>query len=97
MGEHDIFIKHAIEIALDGLKRNGGPFGCVIVKDGKIVGQGHNMVTSTNDPTAHAEVQCIRDACKNLGRRTSFFTLSIAKKYELGNLHAVRDKNDTRG
>ena len=79
MGEHDIFIKHAIEIALDGLKRNGGPFGCVIVKDGKIVGQGHNMVTSTNDPTAHAEVQCIRDACKNLGRRTSFFTLSIAK------------------
>lgn len=45
----------------------GGPFGCVIVKDGKIVGEGFNQVTSTNDPTAHAEVVAIRDACKNLG------------------------------
>jgi tRNA(Arg) A34 adenosine deaminase TadA len=45
----------------------GGPFGCVIVKDDKIIGRGNNKVTSTNDPTAHAEVVAIRDACKNLG------------------------------
>ncbi|MEJ7822963.1 MAG: nucleoside deaminase, partial [Chitinophagaceae bacterium] len=45
----------------------GGPFGCVIVKDDKIIGRGNNKVTSSNDPTAHAEVVAIRDACKNLG------------------------------
>lgn len=48
------------------LQGHGGPFGCVIVKDGKIVGEGFNKVTSTNDPTAHAEVTAIREACKNL-------------------------------
>ena len=58
----------AVKEALKGMRNNeGGPFGCVIVKDGKIVGRGHNIVTSTNDPTAHAEVTAIRDACKNLG------------------------------
>ncbi|XP_063680289.1 guanine deaminase-like [Bolinopsis microptera] len=56
----------AVEEALEGLQKNGGPFGCVIVKNGKVVGKGHNMVTSTNDPTAHAEVLAIRDACKKL-------------------------------
>ena len=57
----------AIELAKNGmLAGNGGPFGCVIVKDGKIVGQGSNMVLKTKDPTAHAEVVAIRDACKNL-------------------------------
>jgi guanine deaminase len=44
----------------------GGPFGCVIVKNGVIIGEGHNMVTSTNDPTAHAEVVAIRNACTHL-------------------------------
>ena len=44
----------------------GGPFGCVIVKDGKIIGEGNNQVTSTNDPTAHAEMVAIRNACKNI-------------------------------
>lgn len=58
---------HAINLAKKGmLVGNGGPFGCVIVKDGKIVGQGSNMVLTTKDPTAHAEVVAIRDACKNL-------------------------------
>ena len=57
----------AIELSRKGMENNeGGPFGCVIVKDGKIIGEGNNCVTSTNDPTAHAEVVAIRDACKNL-------------------------------
>lgn len=61
------FMRQAIELAKNGmLVGNGGPFGCVIVKDGKIVGQGSNMVLTTKDPTAHAEVVAIRDACKNL-------------------------------
>jgi tRNA(Arg) A34 adenosine deaminase TadA len=57
----------AIELSQLGMESGqGGPFGCVIVKDGKIVGEGSNAVTSSNDPTAHAEVVAIRDACKNL-------------------------------
>jgi len=61
------FIQEAVNAALKGINNNeGGPFGCVVVKDGKIVGRGNNKVTSTNDPTAHAEVIAIRDACKNL-------------------------------
>lgn len=61
------FMREAVNAALKGMQNNeGGPFGCVIVKDGKIVGRGNNKVTSNNDPTAHAEVTAIRDACKNL-------------------------------
>jgi len=64
---HKKFIKAAVKAALNGMDNNeGGPFGCVIVKDGKIIGTGNNKVTSTNDPTAHAEVTAIREACKNL-------------------------------
>ena len=60
-------MKTAIGLARKGLNANaGGPFGCEVVKDGKIVGRGSNSVTSTNDPTAHAEVVAIREACKNL-------------------------------
>ncbi|PYS90118.1 MAG: tRNA-specific adenosine deaminase [Acidobacteria bacterium] len=61
------FMRRAIELAQNGVDSNGGPFGCVIARDGKIVGEGVNRVTSTYDPTAHAEVVAIRDACKNLG------------------------------
>ena len=61
------FLLKAIEQAKKGVEQGaGGPFGCVIVKDGVIVGQGFNQVTSTNDPTAHAEVVAIRDACREL-------------------------------
>ena len=61
------FMRAAIHISIDKmLAGKGGPFGAVVVKDGKIIGVGFNQVTSTNDPTAHAEVIAIRDACKKL-------------------------------
>ena len=60
-------MQEAIRLAIDGVNAGrGGPFGAVVVKDGQIVGRGCNCVTSTNDPTAHAEVVAIRDACQNL-------------------------------
>jgi guanine deaminase len=62
------FMARAIELSLENvLSGNGGPFGAVIVKDGKIVSEGVNRVTATNDPTAHAEVTAIREACAKLG------------------------------
>jgi guanine deaminase len=65
--EEQNFLERAIELSASGMQSlQGGPFGCVIVKDGKIVGEGCNQVTATNDPTAHAEVVAIRNACKNL-------------------------------
>ena len=67
MNEQD-FMKRAISISREmmlGLK--GGPFGAVVVKDGKIIAEGHNQVTTANDPTAHAEVVAIREACRVLG------------------------------
>ena len=60
------FMKRAIELSIKSVNTGGGPFGCVIVKDGKIVAEGSNKVTSTNDPTAHGEIVAIRDACKKL-------------------------------
>jgi tRNA(Arg) A34 adenosine deaminase TadA len=60
-------MEEAIKTANDNIRsENGGPFGAVIVKDGKIIAKGGNSVTSTNDPTAHAEVVAIREACKQL-------------------------------
>lgn len=61
------FMRRAIRLAQEGIDRGaGGPFGAVIVLDGEIVGEGCNQVTSTNDPTAHAEVVAIRNACRRL-------------------------------
>ena len=60
------FMKRAIELSENSANSNGGPFGCVIVKDEKIIAEGSNKVTFTNDPTAHAEIVAIRKACKNL-------------------------------
>ncbi|MDX9751070.1 MAG: nucleoside deaminase [Flavobacteriales bacterium] len=62
------FLRAAIALAAAGMERgDGGPFGCVIVKDGTVIGRGNNRVTSGNDPTAHAEVVAIRAACAALG------------------------------
>ena len=61
------FMDQAIEAAIKGvLSNDGGPFGCVIIKNGEIIGTGNNKVTSSNDPTAHAEIIAIREACKHL-------------------------------
>ncbi|SMC72617.1 nucleoside deaminase [Cellulophaga tyrosinoxydans] len=68
MTERDeFFMKRAIALAAEGMNANaGGPFGAVVVKDDEIIAEGYNKVTSTNDPTAHAEVVAIREACKKL-------------------------------
>jgi guanine deaminase len=61
------FMREAIRLSLQKMRRgDGGPFGAVVVHNGKIVGRGWNRVTSTNDPTAHAEVVAIRQACTRL-------------------------------
>ena len=63
----DKFMKEAIAEARAGINAgHGGPFGCVIVRDGEIVGKGHNEVIKRNDPTCHGEVMAIRNACRNL-------------------------------
>jgi len=63
------FMRHAIALSRRGMEGGaGGPFGAVVVKDGEVIAEGWNQVTSTNDPTAHAEVVAIRRACAALGR-----------------------------
>lgn len=65
----DAFMRHAIALSRRGMEGGaGGPFGAVVVKDGQVIAEGWNQVTSTNDPTAHAEVVAIRRACTALGR-----------------------------
>lgn len=71
-------LRHAIELSRTHMQGNiGGPFGAVIARDGRIVGEGWNCVTSSNDPTAHAEVVAIRNACRDLGT----FSLAGATLY----------------
>jgi len=60
------FLREAITLAEASIDEGGGPFGAVVVCDGEIIGYGRNRVTLDNDPTAHAEVQAIRDACRNV-------------------------------
>lgn len=61
------YIREAVDVAFKGVTLNeGGPFGSVIVKDGEVIGRGNNKVISSNDPTAHAEIVAIREACDNL-------------------------------
>ncbi len=62
------FMRKAIDLAIDNVRSGqGGPFGAVVVREGKILAEGTNRVTSLNDPTAHAEVVAIREACRILG------------------------------
>ena len=62
------FMARAIQLAIENVRSGqGGPFGAVVVKDGNIIAEGANSVTATNDPTAHAEVLAIRQACQKLG------------------------------
>lgn len=70
------FMSRAIQLSIESANKGTGPFGAVIVKDNKIISEGFNTVTSTNDPTSHAEISAIRNACKNLNN----FSL---KGYEL--------------
>ena len=60
------FMSRAIELSMTSIRYNGGPFGCVIVKNNQIIAEGSNEVTKTNDPTAHAEIVTIRKACNEL-------------------------------
>ena len=60
------FMLRAIELSINSANGTGGPFGCVMVKDDKIIAEGSNKVTFSNDPTAHAEIVAIREACKKL-------------------------------
>lgn len=60
------FMREAIRLSIENVKNGGGPFGAVIVKDGRIIATGTNRVTANNDPTAHAEVSAIREACLKL-------------------------------
>ena len=62
------YMREALKEAYEGINnRHGGPFGCVIVKDGQIIGQGHNRVLIKHDPTCHGEMEAIRDACEKTG------------------------------
>ena len=60
------FMQMAIGLSVENVKNGGGPFGAVIVKDGEVVATGTNRVTANNDPTAHAEVSAIREACQRM-------------------------------
>ena len=70
-------MKRAIELSFESVNKGGGPFGCVIVKDKKIVSEGSNKVTSSKDPTAHGEIVAIREACKKINN----FSLSGFELY----------------
>ena len=77
MEEKNKFMLKAIELSIKSADTIGGPFGCVIVKDNKIISEGSNKVTSTNDPTAHGEIVAIREACLKLNT----FNLSGCELY----------------
>ena len=71
------FMKRAIELSIESVNKDGGPFGCVIVKENKIIAEGSNKVTPSNDPTAHGEIVAIREACKKINN----FTLKGCELY----------------
>ena len=66
--QHETFLRQAIELAVDNVRRGlGGPFGALVVRDGTVIANGTNVVTASNDPTAHAEMVAIRAACQKIG------------------------------
>ena len=77
MEKKNKFMLKAIELSIKSAETTGGPFGCVIVKDNKIISEGFNKVTLTNDPTAHGEIVAIREACNKLNT----FNLSGCELY----------------
>ena len=77
MSEKNLFMMRAIELSIESAKSKGGPFGCVIVKNNKIIAEGSNKVTMNNDPTAHGEIVAIRAACQKL----NIFNLSECDLY----------------
>ena len=77
MEEKNKFMLKAIELSIKSARTTGGPFGCVIVKENKIISEGFNKVTLTNDPTAHGEIVAIREACSKLNT----FNLSGCELY----------------
>jgi len=77
MEKKNNFMIKAIELSIKSAETIGGPFGCIIVKDNKIISEGSNKVTSTNDPTAHGEIVAIREACLKLNT----FNLSGCELY----------------
>ncbi|MGF9905612.1 nucleoside deaminase [Brevibacillus porteri] len=65
--EREAWMGQAVQIAFENVRdKIGGPFGAIVVKDGHVIGRGRNEVTTSNDPTAHAEIQAIREACRHL-------------------------------
>ena len=70
-------MKRAIELSVENINKGGGPFGCVIIKDNKIIAEGSNKVTLSNDPTAHGEIVAIREACKKINN----FSLNSTELY----------------
>ena len=82
------FMREAIRLADESVKNGGGPFGAVIVKDGEIIAGSSNSVTRDNDPTAHAEVNTIRQACRKLGT----FDLSDCVIYTSSSITATRKR-----
>lgn len=64
--KHEYWMQRAIELSIENVDRGGGPFGAVIVKNGELLAEGYNQVTSQNDPTMHAEISAIRAACQKL-------------------------------
>ena len=77
MDDNKKFMLRAIELSIESASSDGGPFGCVIVKDSKIIAEGSNKVTSLKDPTAHGEIVAIREACRKLNT----FNLSGCELY----------------
>jgi len=108
MTKHQKFMQAAIDLSIQNINQNGGPFGAVIVKDGEIVAALANSVTNDNDPTAHAEINAIRQAAKKLNT----FDLSGCDIYascepcpmclgaiywsRINNLYFANDKNDAK-